>query len=153
MRFDRKLAAAATALVERLRPAPTTVDEDDIRLMPGETRVALVTLFGVPRADVPDILTATAATLARFDRVVYLTDDPDFSELRRRGATFEYLPALSEITTRGAGLPWARYLAERRTILVAKWRPVQEISYGLSFDDLIAAVAAAAAETPGAAEF
>lgn len=153
MRFDRRLAAAASALAERLRPGAPPLDEDDIRLMPGETRVALVTLFGVPRADVPDILSATAATLARFDRIVYLTDDPDFAELRRRGATYEYLPALAEMTTRGAGLPWARYLAERRSIIVAKWRPVQEISYGLSFDDLIGAVAAAAAEAPGAAEF
>lgn len=103
-------------------------------------RTALVSAIGVAAADVPAILAATGRRLARFDRVVYLTDDADFRPYRAVRAIVEYVPPIEDMR-RAPDLPWPAYLEAKRTLLLAKWRPGMEIAYGLSWADYVSRAA------------
>jgi hypothetical protein len=104
----------------------------------GSSRTALVSLIDVDARLVPEIIDTTRRRLRRYDRIVYLTDNADFRPFRERGAVFEYLPPLGEMTTHAPDLPWAGYLRNRRILLLAKWYPSLEISYGTPFDVYVA---------------
>jgi hypothetical protein len=126
----------------RYRKSRAADDESLVFPLLGMTpRVALVSMLGVPPDRVETILQSTAGTLSAFDRIVFLTNDTDFRPLRARRATFEYLPSVAEMEKHAADLPWPLYLREKRALIVSKWRPQIEITYGQNFDDYVAGAA------------
>lgn len=106
-------------------------------LFPGErpARTVLVTLLGTDPETAADVVKRTTERFRRYDRVVYLTDDPDFAPLRAGRATFEYVPAPAEARRHAPDLPWGRHLAARHELLMAKWRPGVELRYGRSLEE------------------
>lgn len=98
-------------------------------------RTVLVTLLGTDPETAADVVERTMARFRRYDRIVYLTDDPDFRTLRARRATFEYVPAPAEARRHAPDLPWGRHLAARHDLLMAKWRPGIELRYGRSLEE------------------
>jgi hypothetical protein len=92
----------------------------------------LVTLLALAPAERADAIKVTAARLSAHYRLVYLTDDPDFTELRNANAAFEYLPGLMERQRHRPDAPWDEYMRQRYQLLLAKWAPVRVMSYGLS---------------------
>lgn len=98
-----------------------------------DTRAVLVALFGLDAGEretvVARILAATAERMPPL-LPVFLTDDSDFTALRRHQARFEYLPL--HAAERGQGRPrdWALYLVRRFALVCAKWQPVQVVAFG-----------------------
>lgn len=85
------------------------------------------------------ILTTTRRLSSKSKKLIYLTDNPDFTTFRRHGVMFEYMPALTEQRRHAADMPWQAYLRERWRLLLAKWRPRQVLAYGTNIDDFLAA--------------
>lgn len=115
--------------------------ETGLRLFPADKarRVVLVTLIGIRPDQQPEIITVISRKFARFDKIVYITDHPDFSHFRRSAAIFEYLPSLAQQERHDAVMDWGGYLAARWDLAQTKWRPETILSYGMNMDSLIAA--------------
>jgi len=104
----------------------------------------IITTLGVDPLHLDEIITKTKQKLpGKDDRMVYVTDDPDFTAFRRHGVIFEYLPPLKEQQLHAADMPWRTYLRERWALLLAKWRPRQVLAYGTDIDSFLAAAPAA----------
>lgn len=106
----------------------------------------IVTTLGVNPDLVEEIIVTTKRKLpGKSDRLVYLTDNPDFTIFRRHGVIFEYLPPLGEQRLHAADMPWQAYLRERWGLLLAKWRPRRVLAYGTTIDSFLAAAPAVSA--------
>lgn len=105
-------------------------------------RVVFVTLLDISGEGVIEIIEKTSAKF-RNSRVVYVTDSVDFLVFRERGATFEYIPSLSEQKVHAGALDWPGYLKARWELLLTKWQPEQILAYGLNIDRFIANAARA----------
>lgn len=96
-------------------------------------RAVLVVLFGLPPSDQEAVIARVLASAASGEPPVvpvFLTDDSDFTVLRRHRALFEYLP-FPPADRPGAGpRDWPLYLARRFALLCAKWQPVQVVAFG-----------------------
>ncbi|MBA3448999.1 MAG: hypothetical protein H0T56_15600 [Pseudaminobacter sp.] len=102
--------------------------------------VILVTVLCVDPELLDEIVRTTKAKLpADNDRLVYLTDSPDFETFRRHGVFFEYMPSMAEQRLHPDAIPWQAHLRERWALLLAKWRPRQILSYGTGIDGFLAA--------------
>jgi hypothetical protein len=118
-------------------------------------RSAIVTLLGVPPADLAATIDRCLAVMARYDRLVFLTDSLDFTPFRARRVIFEYWPAPALAEAEHPDLDWAEYLSAKRELLYSKWGINLEVRFGISLEDRIAAAAryrtGSAERTPGAA--
>lgn len=93
--------------------------------------LALISLLGMPQAEVDQIVSAGAAKLSRrFERTVYLTTADDFTVFRQRSLIVEYFPE----ALWGDSLTWRHYLLRRQEIILAKWQPDWILSYGKTFE-------------------
>src|SRR5262245_61311309 len=67
----------------------------------------LVTTLGVKPDFLEEIIVTTKRKLpGKGDRLVYLTDNSDFTVFRRHGVIFEYLPPLLEQRLHATNMPW-----------------------------------------------
>jgi hypothetical protein len=111
--------------------------------------VALVTLLELA----PDASEAAVVDARRrfpiYRDLVFVTDNPDFSALRRTEVMFEYIPSLKVQQMTGADLDWKLFLEQKYDLLLAKWRPLKIIAYGVSFEDLIAKAGTSAPQAGG----
>jgi hypothetical protein len=104
----------------------------------------IVTVLGVDPGLVDEIVATTKQKLpGKDDRLVYVTDNSDFTVFRRHSVIFEYLPPLMEQRLHAADMPWQAYLSERWGLLLAKWRPRRVLAYGTNIDSFLAAAPAA----------
>ena len=105
-----------------------------------EISTIIVTTLGVDPNFLEEIVTTTKQKLpGKNDRLVYVTDNSDFTIFRRHGVIFEYLPPLMEQRLHAADMPWQAYLRERWGLLLAKWRPRRILAYGTNIDGFLAA--------------
>jgi hypothetical protein len=121
-------------------------DDDGIYVYKSQPTIStiIITTLGVEARHLEDIIVTTKKKLPREnDRLVYITDNSDFTAFRRHGVIFEYLPPLKEQQLHAADMPWRAYLRERWGLLVAKWRPRQVLAYGTDIDSFLAAAPAA----------
>jgi len=103
----------------------------------------LVTTLGVNPDFLEEIIVTTQRKLpGKSDRLIYLTDNSDFTIFRRHGVIFEYLPPLMEQRLHATDMPWQAYLRERWGLLLAKWRPRRVLAYGTNIDSFLAAAPA-----------
>ena len=103
----------------------------------------LVTTLGVNPDFLEEIIVTTQRKLPRkSDRLIYLTDNSDFTIFRRHGVIFEYLPPLMEQRLHATDMPWQAYLRERWGLLLAKWRPRRVLAYGTTIDTFLEAAPA-----------
>lgn len=124
------------------RRSPVAQDEENqlhIYRSQGQKRIVMVTLFDVAREGHDEIVAKVGATFARFDRIVYVTDIPEFLHFRAAGAAFEYFPCLEQQMAHGSALDWPGYLRIRWDLLLAKWQPEHVLAYGRNIDRLLAA--------------
>lgn len=105
----------------------------------GRKRIVMVTLFDVAREGHDEIVAKVGAAFARFDRIVYVTDIPEFLHFRAAGAAFEYFPCLEQQMAHGSALDWPGYLRIRWDLLLAKWQPEHVLAYGRNIDRFLAA--------------
>jgi hypothetical protein len=126
-----RLSEIAGSFVDRLRGRGVLDDDLDQPGLfePGGRRVVLVTILGVGAQRIDEVLDRALAVLPGGDLVVFLTDRADFRPFRRRRLPFEYLPPPALRSGREPA-DWARYLAARYELLLAKWRPARVVSYG-----------------------
>lgn len=104
----------------------------------------LVTTLGVNPDFLEEIIVTTKRKLpGKNDRLIYLTDNSDFTIFRRHGVIFEYLPPLVEQRLHATDMPWQAYLRERWGLLLAKWRPRRVLAYGTNIDSFLGAAPAA----------
>ncbi|KAB0681351.1 hypothetical protein [Aureimonas leprariae] len=139
----------AVALLDRLRrgalrlstmlPFDAGSEEDGPALFEPDprARVALVTHFDATSDSLGTVVADTRNLRAVFDRVVYVTDHPEFAVLRLHGCIFEFVPPREQQVLFDRTAPWGDFLADRRALLVAKWRPRSVIAFGTSFDEII----------------
>jgi hypothetical protein len=111
----------------------------------------IVTTLGVNPDLLEEIIVTTKRKLpGKSDRLIYLTDNSDFTIFRRHGVMFEYLPPLMEQRLHASDMPWQAYLRERWGLLLAKWRPRRVLAYGTNIDSFLAAAPGApVAKAPG----
>jgi hypothetical protein len=145
----RVLADRLRSLLQGLRPAPATTPPPSPtppaptvqaldwilsgpRTTP-DTRAVLVALFGLDAGEretvVARLLTAIGETAPPL-LPVFLTDDSDFTALRRHQARFEYLPLRAAERGQGPPRDWPLYLARRFALICAKWQPLQVVAFG-----------------------
>jgi hypothetical protein len=133
-------------------PKPGAETEGEIYVYKSKEEIStiVVTTLGVDPNFLDEIVTTTKEKLpGKNDRLVYVTDNSDFTIFRRHGVIFEYLPPLMEQKLHAADMPWQAYLRERWGLLLAKWRPRRVMAYGTNIDSFIAAAPAASArKTP-----
>ena len=104
--------------------------------------------MGVDPDFLEEIIVTTKRKLpGKRDRLVYLTDNSDFTVFRRHGVIFEYLPPLVDERLHATDMPWQGYLRERWGLLLAKWRPRRVLAYGTNIDSFLAAAPAPPART------
>jgi len=100
----------------------------------------IVTILSVNPDFLEEIIVTTKRKLpGKSDRLIYLTDNSDFTIFRRHGVIFEYLPPLVEQRLHAADMPWQAYLREHWGLLLAKWRPRRVLAYGTTIDSFLAA--------------
>jgi hypothetical protein len=100
----------------------------------------VITILGVDPNFLEEIVGKTKEKLpGKNDRLVYVTDNSDFTVFRRHGVIFEYLPPLMDQRLHAADMPWQPYLRERWGLLLAKWRPRRVLAYGTNIDSFLAA--------------
>ncbi|CDX28963.1 hypothetical protein MPLA_1360025 [Mesorhizobium sp. ORS 3359] len=100
----------------------------------------IVTVLGVQPDLLEEIIVTTKRKLpGKSDRLIYLTDNSDFTIFRRHRVMFEYLPPLMEQRLHASDMPWQAYLRERWGLLLAKWRPRRVLAYGMNIDSFLAA--------------
>jgi len=105
-----------------------------------EISAIIVTTLGVDPDLLEEIIVTTKRKLSgKSDRLIYLTDNSDFTIFRRHGVIFEYLPPLVEQRLHAADMPWQAYLREHWGLLLAKWRPRRVLAYGTTIDSFLAA--------------
>ena len=76
-----------------------------------EISTIIITTLGVDPLHLDEIITKTKQKLpGKDDRMVYVTDNSDFTAFRRHGVIFEYLPPLMEQQLHAADMPWRTYL-------------------------------------------
>jgi hypothetical protein len=121
--------------------AREAADDESLYIYNSEpaTSTVLVTLIGVQPHLLEEIILNTQRRLSRSHRLIYLTDQIDFSVFRKNGAIFEYVPALLEQRLHASAMPWHSYMRSHWGLLLAKWRPRQILTYGLSMDRFLAA--------------
>ena len=103
----------------------------------------LVTTLGVNPDFLEEIIVTTKRKLpGKSDRLIYLTDNSDFTVFRRHGVIFEYVPPLMEQLLHAADMRWQAYLQERWGLLLAKWRPRLILAYGTNIDSFLVAAPA-----------
>lgn len=103
-------------------------------------RVALVTILGVEEKRVDEIINVTQSALKEYDKIVYLTDSPNFHQFRTRQLAFEYWPSPHEINLHGQGLDWNNYLTSKKALLMSKWSVSVVVAYGVSIEDRISSL-------------
>ena len=104
----------------------------------------IITTLGVNPGLLDGIIVTTKRKLSRkADRLIYLTDNSDFTIFLRHGVIFEYLPPSVEQRLHATDMPWQAYLRERWRLLLAKWRPRHVLTYGTNIDSFLAAAPAA----------
>jgi hypothetical protein len=135
------------------RSAVRAADESDVRSVDdlsiydeASKHVVMVTLLEVAPSHVADIISQTKRESR--NKVVYVSDCSDFSLFRWHDVMFEYVPSLSQQKLHGAGLAWPIFLNERYELLVAKWRPIKLVEYGMTFARFIEQAEAATGSTP-----
>jgi hypothetical protein len=130
----------------RAEKKPRSENPADIYVYKSKEEVStiVITTLGVDPNFLDEIITTTKEKLPRRnDRLVYVTDNSDFTVFRRHGVIFEYLPPLMEQRLHAADMPWQAYLSERWGLLLAKWRPRRVLAYGTNIDSFLAAAPAA----------
>jgi hypothetical protein len=105
----------------------------------GPKRIVVVTLFDVARDKHDEIIAKVGKTFAGYDKIVYVTDVPEFLHFRAAGAAFEYFPSLTEQQQHADTLSWHAYLSARWEIILAKWQPGHVLAYGANIDRFLAA--------------
>lgn len=124
----------------RARRAPVTPPGDlNIHRSAGPKRIVVVTLFDVARDKHDEIVAKVGETFAGYDKIVYVTDLPEFLHLRDAGAAFEYLPSLHQQKMHRDALNWQDYLRARWELILAKWQPEHVLAYGINIDRFLAA--------------
>ena len=128
----------------RRQPPPTPDEDNELHIYrsQGRKRIVMVTLFTVPREGHDEIVAKVGATFARVDRIVYVTDIPEFLHFRAAGAAFEYFPSLERQAAHVNALDWPGYLRIRWDLLLAKWQPEHVLAYGLNMDRFLTAAPA-----------
>jgi hypothetical protein len=122
------------------RPQVETLGNIYIYKSKEETSTIIVTTLGVNPDFLEEIIVTTKRKLpGKSDRLIYLTDNSDFTIFRRHGVIFEYLPPLMEQRLHATDMPWQAYLRERWGLLLAKWRPRRVLAYGTNIDSFLAA--------------
>lgn len=115
----------------------------------GDISTIIVTTLGVNPEFLEGIIVTTKRKLSgKADRLIYLTDNSDFTVFRRHGVIFEYLPPLVAQRRHANDMPWQAYLREHWGLLLAKWRPSRVLTYGTSIDSLLTAAPSAIREAP-----
>jgi hypothetical protein len=130
----------------RLRhQAPPAAEQSDLYIYrsAGPKRIVVVTLFEVSRDRHDEIIAKVGKTFAGYDKIVYVTDMPEFLHFRAAGAAFEYLPSLLQQEKHGEVLSWRDYLGARWEIILAKWQPEHVLAYGINIDRFLASAPAA----------
>jgi hypothetical protein len=120
----------------RLKAPTASVEQSELHIYRsrGNKRIAIVTLFDVPRSSHDEIIEKIGETFIAFDKIVYVTDIPEFLHFRAAGAAFEYFPSLQQQALHRGGLDWPRYGRVRWELLLAKWQPEHVLAYGLNID-------------------
>ncbi|AOF90700.1 hypothetical protein [Sinorhizobium sp. RAC02] len=123
------------------QPAAAAAEQNDLYIYrsAGPKRIVVVTLFEVARDKHDEIITKVGKTFAGYDKIVYVTDLPEFLHFRAAGAAFEYFPSLTEQTRHRDTLSWHAYLSARWEIILAKWQPEHVLAYGANIDRFLAA--------------
>ena len=135
----RKLTELFSRKIEQ-KPDGETPGDIYVYKSKEEISTIIVTTLGVDPNFLEEIVTTTKKKLpGRNDRLVYVTDNSDFTIFRRHGVIFEYLPPLMEQRLHAADMPWQAYLRERWGLLLAKWRPRRILAYGTNIDAFLAA--------------
>lgn len=123
------------------QPAVSTDEQNDLYIYrsAGPKRIVVVTLFDVARDKHDEIIAKIGKTFAGYDKIVYVTDVPEFLHFRAAGAAFEYFPSLAEQERHADTLSWRAYLGARWEIILAKWQPEHVLAYGANIDRFLAA--------------
>lgn len=123
------------------QPAAPAAEQNDLYIYrsAGPKRIVVVTLFDVSRDKHDEIIAKIGKTFARYDKIVYVTDLPEFLHFRAAGAAFEYFPSLAEQKRHQDTLSWHAYLTARWEIVLAKWQPEHVLAYGANIDHFLAA--------------
>ena len=127
------------------RPASAEAGENDLSVLPpGKPTMMIYALERDTQALAPVIKPLSR----RFFRhkLVFVISALDFRPFMAEKAVFEVLPALDQIAAFPDLVNWPGYLEDRRALLVAKWAPRRAISYGMAFQDYVAASAQFAAD-------
>lgn len=118
---------------------PIDDDEPYIFRSYGQVNTVLIVVIGIDNKLVPEIIETIKKKFAKSDKLVFLTDDSDFTPFREQAVAFEYMPSLIEQRVHVADMPWQSYLRERWGLLLAKWKPRLILSYGTNIDAFLAA--------------
>lgn len=102
----------------------------------------MITILGVDRAHIDEIITVTKTKFSSGHRLVYVTDTLDFMRFRHHGVMFEYLPPLHEQRMHLESMNWQSYLKGRWNLLLGKWQPTHVLAYGQNAETYLASIPA-----------
>ncbi|CTQ47585.1 hypothetical protein [Roseibium aggregatum] len=103
-----------------------------------KNRAILVTIIQVDEKNIQNIIDITVNKMSKDHTIVYVTDNSDFSILRKNNVIFEYVPSRLQQNIHKDRLSWKPYLAERWELILVKWRPLKILSYGQPIDSFLA---------------
>ena len=99
-----------------------------------------VGVLDISRENLAEIIAKCSKRHGNGKRIIFLTNNPDFTLLRESSSLFEYFPSADTISRFGGTRKWPAYLRDRLELLSEKWRPGWRIDYGTSFEDYVESV-------------
>ncbi|MCO5066531.1 MAG: hypothetical protein M9924_19295 [Rhizobiaceae bacterium] len=127
---------------------PVAEKEPFIYKSGGPVHIVMIVVIDVDPSLIGDIMATAEAKFGKTDKLVYVTDNSDFTKFRESRAAFEYLPPLVHQRLHAADMPWQAYLRERWGLLLAKWKPRLVLSYGMNIEAFLNAAPARPVQDP-----
>jgi hypothetical protein len=157
VRGSPALAAAARALLEKIRPARkapaqarSTRAQTETERAPAERAlvpwvkdgppkaVLGVVVFGLSEAEILSVLGVVERYCAERDLApLLLTDNVAFQLFRGRRVLFEFLPPRAEQERLAPDLDWRLFTLRRLALIRRKWQPVRVVAFGRTAAEVV----------------
>jgi len=120
--------------------SPEQAADPELAILPDGESVVMIYALDMPASEFAPSVAHLAARM-RGAKLVVVHSSFDFQPMMAQKQAFEVLPDLAQMQRFPRLMNWPQYMADRRDLLLAKWRPDRAVAFGMTMDDYVAKTA------------